>query len=273
MDEPGTLTGQDRADLERAVELLERPSLIARVSDLIGQPIEHVVDALPQGTSNRIQSTVRTALEKLLAMSVRTIDPLERGPAANLKHTLGTGITGAVGGFFGAPALPVELPVTTSILLRSIADVARSEGEDITSLDTRLACLEVFALGGQSSSDDASETGYFAVRAALARAMSEAARHLAERGFAREGAPVLARLIAAIASRFGTVVSEKVAVQSVPILGAIGGASINVLFARHFQDVARGHFTVRRLERNHGSEVVRREYLRIADQWARRNGR
>lgn len=259
------MSAADRADLERAVELLERPSFIARISDLIGQPIEQVVDALPRGTSDRIQLAVRTALEKLLAVSVRTIDPLERGPAANLKHTLGTGITGAVGGFFGAPALAVELPITTSILLRSIADVARSEGEDVTKLDTRLACLEVFALGGQSSSDDASETGYFAVRAALARAMTEAARHLAERGLAREGAPVLARLIAAIASRFGTVVSEKVAVQSVPILGAIGGASINMMFARHFQDVARGHFTVRRLERSHGAELIRREYRRIAD--------
>jgi hypothetical protein len=273
MQEPVAMPAADRADLERAVELLERPSFIARISDLIGQPIEQVVDALPRRTSDRIQLTVRTALEKLLAVSVRTIDPVERGPAANLKHTLGTGITGAVGGFFGAPALAVELPITTSILLRSIADVARSEGEDVTSFDTRLACLEVFALGGQSSSDDASETGYFAVRAALARAMTEAARHLAERGLAREGAPVLARLIAAIASRFGTVVSEKVAVQSVPILGAIGGATINMMFARHFQDVARGHFTVRRLERSHGSELVRREYRRIADAWAGRSDR
>jgi hypothetical protein len=265
MDEPATLTDQDRADLEGAVELLERPSFIARVSAFIGKPIEQAVDFLPGGASEQIQSTVRTGLERLLAVSVRTLDPRARGPAATLKHTLGTGITGAIGGFFGAPALAVELPITTSILLRSIADVARSEGEDVLSVDTRLACLEVFALGGQSTSDDASETGYFAVRAALARAMSEAARHLAERGFAREGAPVVARLIAAIASRFGAVVSEKVAVQSVPILGAIGGASINMLFARHFQDMARGHFTVRRLERNHGPEVVRREYRRIVD--------
>jgi len=123
----------------------------------------------------------------------------------------------------------------------------------------------VFALGGAARGDNASDTGYFAVRAALAKAMSDAARHLAERGLTREGAPVLARLIAAIASRFSAVVSEKVAVQSVPILGAIGGASINVLFARHFQNMARGHFTVRRLERRHGSEPVRREYRRIAE--------
>lgn len=265
MDEAPNLTGQDRADLERAVELLERPSFVARISDLIGQPIESLVGRLPGGASGTVQGAVRAALERMLEVSVKSLDPTSRGPAANLGHTLGTGLTGAVGGFFGAPALALELPVTTSILLRSIADVARSQGEDITRLDVRLACLEVFALGGGSRSDDASETGYFAVRAGLAKAMSDAARHLAARGLSREGAPVLARLIAAIAARFGTVVSEKVAVQSVPVLGAIGGATINVLFARHFQDVAWGHFTVRRLEREHGSDLVRTAYRRLAE--------
>ena len=265
MDEATALTEQDRADLERAVELLERPSFVARVSDLIGQPVERLIGALPATTSDRIQHTVRSSLDRLLGIAVRTLDPRAAGPAATARHTVGAGISGAIGGFFGMPALAIELPITTSILLRSIADVARSEGEDLTDLDARLACLEVFALGGRTSTDDASETGYFAVRAALARAVSEAARHLAERGLAQEGAPVLARLIAAIASRFGSVVSEKVAVQSVPLLGAVGGASINVLFARHFQDVARGHFTVRRLERSLGPELVRREYRRIAD--------
>ena len=255
----------DHADLERAVELLEHPSFIARVSDLIGKPIEQVIGVLPSGASEQVQGTVRSVLEKLLTISLRTLNPSRRGPASDLEHTIGTGISGAVGGFFGAPALAVELPISTSIMLRSIADVARSEGENPRSPETRLACLEVFALGGAARVDNASDTGYFAVRAALAKAMSDAARHLAERGLTREGAPVLARLIAAIASRFSAVVSEKVAVQSVPILGAIGGASINVLFARHFQNMARGHFTVRRLERRHGSEPVRREYRRIAE--------
>jgi len=255
----------DRADLERAVDLLEHPSFIARVSDLIGKPIEQVIGVLPSGASEQVQGTVRSVLEKLLTVSLRTLNPSGRGRASNLEHTIGTGISGAVGGFFGAPALAVELPISTSIMLRSIADVARSEGEDPRSPETRLACLEVFALCGAARVDNASDTGYFAVRAILAKAMTDAARHLAERGLTREGAPVLARLVAAIASRFSTVVSEKVAVQSGPILGAIGGSTINVLFARHFQNMARGHFTVRRLERCHGSEQVRREYRRIAE--------
>jgi hypothetical protein len=54
-----------------------------------------------------------------------------------------------------------------------------------------------------------------------------------------------------------------VAAQSVPVIGAAGGAAINLLFIDHFQDMARGHFTVRRLERTYGAELIRAEYERI----------
>jgi hypothetical protein len=121
----------------------------------------------------------------------------------------------------------------------------------------------VFALGGASKSDDAAETGYFAVRAALAKAVSEAAEYLAANTLAQEGAPLLVRLIALISARFQIQVSEKVAAQTVPIIGAAGGAAINLLFIDHFQDMSRGHFTVRRLERIYGSDAVQAAYKRI----------
>jgi hypothetical protein len=66
--------------------------------------------------------------------------------------------------------------------------------------------------------------------------------------------------MAKLASRFGVVVTDKMAAEMVPILGALGGASINYLFISHFQAVARGHFIVRRLERKYGEEFVRKEY-------------
>jgi hypothetical protein len=250
----------DRADLERAFELLENPSFVARVTDLIGEPVERFVNYLPAGASNTVQESVRVALERLLVVAVRTVDDRRPKPASNLTHKVASGVSGAIGGFFGASALAAELPITTTIMLRSIADIARSEGEQIASLESRLACLEVFALGGRSRADDATETGYFAVRAALAKAVADAAQHIAERGLVQEGAPVIARFVAAIASRFGTVVSEKLAAQAIPVIGAIGGAGINLLFMDHFQDVARGHFIVRRLERSYGRDEVRREY-------------
>jgi hypothetical protein len=41
-------------------------------------------------------------------------------------------------------------------------------------------------------------------------------------------------------------------------------STVNYAFMEHFQDVARGHFTVRRLERVYGKERVRAEYNLIA---------
>jgi hypothetical protein len=98
----------------------------------------------------------------------------------------------------------------------------------------------------------------------LAKTVTEAARYIAERGVVQEGAPILVRFLTQVASRFGVVVTQKVAAQALPVLGALGGAAVNYAFIEHFQDVARGHFTVRRLERSYGKDRVRAEYERLA---------
>ena len=87
-----------------------------------------------------------------------------------------------VGGALGLAALPVELPISTTILLRSIAEIAREEGEDLSAPDAAFACVEVFALGGQGAGEAAFESGYFAVRAALAKSVSDSARFVAAKG-------------------------------------------------------------------------------------------
>jgi hypothetical protein len=59
------------------------------------------------------------------------------------------------------------------------------------------------------------------------------------------------------------------AAQAVAVLGALGGAAVNLAFTEHFQDVARAHFTVRRLERIYGADVVRAEYDRLKTAFAK----
>ena len=98
----------------------------------------------------------------------------------------------------------------------------------------------------------------------LAKSVTEAARFIAERGIIEEGAPVLVRFTTLVASRFGVVLSQKFAAQALPVIGALGGASVNYVFIEHFQEIAQGHFTVRRLERVYGKDVVRAEYERLA---------
>jgi hypothetical protein len=178
-------------------------------------------------------------------------------------------LAGAAGGAAGFSGLAIELPFTTTVMLRAIADIARGEGEDLADPATALACLEVFALGGRAEpgavrfGDDNVETGYFAVRGALAKSVSEAARFLLERGVAEEAAPALVRFITLVGSRFGFIVSQKVAAQSVPVIGGVCGAAINYAFVDHFQRLARGHFTIRRLERRYGARTVQAEYEKL----------
>jgi hypothetical protein len=247
-------------DLHRAKELLESPSIAVRVTDLLGKPIEMGVQMLPEGAAKSIQEIARRALERAIDAAIATLKDRGRSTASERWHKWATASTGALGGFFGLAGLTVELPLTTVIMLRSIADIARSEGHDIGQADVQMACLEVFALGGPSKGDDAVETGYYAVRGALAKVVSEAAQHVTQRGMLGRGAPALVRLIERVAARFGLVVQEKVALEMIPAIGAVSGALVNTVFMGHFQNTARGHFIIKRLESMHGMETVREAY-------------
>lgn len=248
--------------LAEAKRLLETPGLAAKATGLIGTSIEKGFALLPDRWSQRIGESTRDALMVAMRAALLTMGRQE-SQSYPLWHKIAAVASGAAGGAFGLPALVVELPISTTIMCRSIADIARANGESLDSVGTRLACIEVFALGGTSKQDDAAETGYFAVRAALAQAVSEAAQYLASQRVAEKSAPALVRLIALIAGRFQIQVSEKVAAQAVPVIGAASGAVINLLFIDHFQDMSRGHFTIRRLERHYGGDEVRAAYQRV----------
>ena len=126
-----------------------------------------------------------------------------------------------------------------------------------------LACIEVFALGAPKTGRRI-DVGYFASRALLSRLTGDASAVLLERGLANVSAPVVTGFIAEIATRYGVVVSERVAASALPVLGALGGATVNVIFINHFQRIAQGHFTIRRLEREYGAATVRRLYEELA---------
>ena len=256
------ISDTDLAQLLEAKRLLERPNLAATLTHRLGTSIEKGFELLPENWSVTIRETVDISLNRAMELAMKSLAGRE-GPTRERLHTLAAAITGATGGFFGLPGLVIELPISTVIIFRSIASIARSEGADLESIDTRLDCLEVFALGGRSRSDDSTETGYFAIRSALAKSVSDAARYLAERGLSEKGAPVLIGLISKIASRFGIVVSQKAAAMAIPAVGAAGAAAVNSIFVRHFQDMAHGHFVIRRLERQYHPELIETEYRRL----------
>ncbi len=262
-NEADFLSEQELADLRRARTLLASPSVAIRVANTVGAPIEKGLSLLPGPAAKLVQFAARCALSRALDVAVNSLEATSPPPAPERRlHKVLAGASGAVGGAFGLGALVVELPISTTLMLRSIAQIAAAEGHDLSEMETRLACLEVFALGGDTTADNAAETSYWAVRAALARLVTEAAGTVA--GRTGLTTPAAVRLITAIAARFGLVVSEQIAAKAVPIVGAAAGAAINIAFMNHFQRMAEGHFIVRRLEKQHGTDRVQRIYRTLA---------
>lgn len=251
----------DQQTLWQAVSILERESFVARLSELTGEPISLLMRRLPALLARKINDSVHGALTKALDVALYNLEAGRLEPG-NTTYKLASTVTGGVSGFFGLATLAVELPVTTTLMLRSIAGIARRHGEDFANPASRLACLEVFALGpnDRDSRGPTSETSYLAVRTFLAQTVSQAASTLAERNIAQHSSPIVLEVVTAIGSRFGLVVSEKFAASAVPVIGAVGGAAVNLAFMDHFQRLAHAHFAVRRLERVHSTPEVLRMY-------------
>lgn len=262
------LTKSELVTLKDAYTTLENPSLAIRISSAVGMPVEAVTKELgkraPDVIVEAVSKSTHKAIEFVLQSSMRSIKAEEQAPASPRLHTAAAMTTGAVAGFFGLETLIVELPLTTGIMFRSIADIARAEGESPQDPETILNCMQVFAMGSrESEKDDAAETSYYGVRIALSKAVTDALQYVATHGTGSATAPALVRLISTLASRFGIVVTQKAMAQAIPVIGAIGGGLVNTIFISHFQDMARGHFAIRRLERQYGGDVVQAAYLEL----------
>lgn len=260
------LTEAHLMELRAAKARLETVPFHIQLSNVVGAPIEFVYGKLPLAIQSRIGDVTGTVLNRALLWTAGGLKSGESRPARNGLHKASVAALGAAGGFFGLPGATAEVPATTMMMLRSIAEIARENGEDVGSERTRLECLSVLAMGGRSRADDATESAYFATRAAQAQMISSASNYLESaarssgKRAAEEAVPVLVRLINEVARRLGVTVSRTVAAKIVPAVGAVTGAAINTLFLDYYQGVAAGHFTLRRLERLYGDTTVRAAY-------------
>ncbi|HWL81112.1 MAG TPA: EcsC family protein [Roseomonas sp.] len=246
---PLPLPAEAEAQLAEARRVLDEMSLAARLAGMAGTPVEALRARLPAAARGMVDAAVRKALSKALDTAMRS-EPGRSLPGVSTEwlHRGLAAASGAAGGAFGLPGTLVELPVSTTLLLRQIGAEAAAAGEDPSQPETSAECLKVFALGGPNPGDDATETGYFATRLALAQFLPNV------------GAALMPRFIAAIAARFTGPLMFKLSVQAAPVLGAAAGAAVNLAFLEHFRAIARAHFCVRRLEREYGADAVRAAY-------------
>src|SRR4030042_6360211 len=129
----------DLKRVEEAVNLLENPGGIAKITQMIGMPIDWAIRKLPEGASSMIKKATEKAVTKALEVAVSTMDRKYRGKPFKWSHRVAVVTSGGAGGFFGLPGLAVELPLSTVIMLRSIADNARREGENIGKIAAQLS--------------------------------------------------------------------------------------------------------------------------------------
>ncbi|WP_428355288.1 EcsC family protein [Methyloprofundus sp.] len=258
------LTTKDLTVLHQAADVLENPSFSSKLTKTVGGAVEKTIAILPAQVALSLNDITRTALEKSLEGAIFTLNSRKSSIPYNRTHKFFACLSGAVGGAFGFTAITVELPISTTIMLRSIADIARFYGENLSHSNTKMACLEVFALS--DTTKHGSETGYYAIRSILAKGLADASTQLSTPVISKESAPIVSKAINQIAARFSVPVSEKLAAQSVPVIGAIGGATINLLFISYFQNLAHAHFALRRLERNYTPEIVKLNYQKYLAQ-------
>jgi hypothetical protein len=273
---PEPFAASDLKFLAEAAGYLESPGFLLRTADLVGKPVEALVSALPSGARQIVAKATTDALRKGLDWaiwsladggSVPTTKPASKATRFLQRHghTALSAVTGAGGGFFGVAGLPIELPTTTMVMLRSIASVAAEEGADLNDPNTRMECLAVLSFGSKPLAE--MESSYFTTRLAMAVTVRQAAAFVAQHSarevsdaLLRGTAPALLRLMSIVASRFQVAVTEKVAAQTIPVLGAALGALVNAAFTDHFNRVAHYHFGIVKLERRFGAAVVQSAY-------------
>ena len=233
------------AELSQAMERLRQGGgLVVRLADAVGGAMGRGVRfgtrslGIVPGAQEAVQGVVEVALKRAFDIAVLRLG--KEGQLDQSKRLSGplVFLSGAVGGFVGMGGFVPDAMVTSLAIMREIARVAVEEGEELADSDTRAACLQVFALNAGQKSGAEPESSYYSAR------------------FVMQGRPI-AMLLSDVARRFGVTLSQKFALQAVPVVGALAGASLNTAFLGHYRELARAHFTIRRLERQFGEEAVR----------------
>ena len=231
-----------RRELADAMRRLEQGrGLIVRLADLVGGAVGLAGRfglrqiGMTRGVQGKFSGVAQAALARAYDVAVLG---LERSPPERAGLTRAAVIaSGAASGFAGMAGFLPDATFTTLAIMREIARIAAAQGEDLSSDEARRACLEVFAFRSAADSDE-SELGYFTARLVF------------------QGRP-FTMLLSEVAARYGLVLGEKFSLQAVPIAGAIAGAALNGAFLAHYRNLATAHFTIRRLERRHGRDIVR----------------
>jgi len=197
-----------------------------KLLNAVGGKAENLIERLPGPVRDGLDAATERALIIALKAAQRS-----RGAVGDKSARVNSAVSaamGAAGGFGGLPTALVELPATTTLFLRAIQGVAAEYGFDPAAENVQFDSIRVFSAAGPLEKDDGADLGFFATRMTLTGGTMQ-------------------KLIATVAPRLAAVMGQKLAAQTVPVLGAVTGATTNWMFARYYQEIAHVHFGLRRL--------------------------
>ncbi|WP_090210441.1 EcsC family protein [Yoonia litorea] len=218
--------------------------VLMRAINFVGGQVEDTLRLLPSSARKEIDAMARAALQQSYDVAAKTRGGLGQNIASDRAHKLLGTVSGAFGGIGGLPTAIAEIPVATTLIFRAVHHVAISYGEPADAEETRANCLAVFGAGGPGQDDDGVDTAFVSARLGIT-------------GAAVHG------LIGKVAPRFAAVLSQKLASQAVPILGAAAGAGTNYAFVDYYVEMAHVHFGLRRLARTYGQEAVTEHFHKV----------
>lgn len=235
---PAPLTPQAR-DAIRAIAKRQQDAsgIMMQLITYLGGQVEDGMKLLPSYARARLDGAATRALRSSYDAAGRTQGGLGRLVATDRAHKALASVSGALGGLGGLPTALAELPLATTVIFRAVQQIAEHHGEDPMSAETRAQCLHVFGKGGPGGEDDGVDTTFIGARLGLSGSAINA-------------------LISRVAPRFATVLGQKLASQTVPLLGAAAGAGTNYTFVSYYTDLAHVHFGLRALAREHGVDAV-----------------
>ena len=276
MSEKTHPSDQELLFLNEAKKFLENDSILIKIADSVGKPIEFIHKNLPAKAKKMVSNTIEKAITVSLKTAIKTLkksnnipfeDAVKNTSNHRILHSSLSGISGGVCGFFGEVGLLVDLPVTTTLIMRNIASIANGYGFGLDNPTTPLECLYIFTLGSKSKHDDDMDSSYYTSRVALETLIKQSSEFIAVNSakvvlenLEKGTAPVIIRFIAKIASLFEITVTEKMLAEAIPIVGAIGGATINIAFCDYFGQAAKYHFGLLRLEKEYGKDKITNIY-------------
>ena len=261
-----------------AKSFLENESFIMKITNVIGKPVDYIQKKLPEKIGNKIDKIVKKSLNKSLEIAIKTtnskssndfIIDLKKTKSSKIIHNALTGASGAIGGTFGIVGVIIELPITTSLIMRNIVSIGNQFGFKSSDPQFPFHCLSIFTLGSQRNpNDDQLDSSYYALRASLEVSIRKGAEFLAANSAkivldnVKKGtAPEILNFIAKVAGYFEITVTEKMLAESLPIVGAVSGLVINVAFTNYFGNAARYHFGLLNLEKKYGKDVIEKIYF------------